>query len=48
MTLGPIICFREENMSELAMKWEEHKFILGLSYLVDIFDLLNIFKSYLH
>ena len=28
-------------MSELSMKWEEHKFILGLSYLVDIFDLLN-------
>ena len=27
-------------MSELAMKWEEHKFILGLSYFVDIFDLL--------
>ena len=27
-------------MSELAMKWEEHKFIFGLSYLVDIFDLL--------
>ena len=32
-------------MSELAMQWEEHKFILGLSYLVDIFDLLNTLNT---
>ena len=27
------------------MKLEEHKFILGLSYLVDMFDLPNTFNT---
>ena len=32
-------------MNEQAMKWEEHKFILGLSYLVDIFDIFNTLNT---
>ena len=32
-------------MSELAMKWEEHNFIMVLSYLVDMFNLLNILNT---
>ena len=29
------------------MKWEENKFILGLLYLVEMFDLLNTLNTYL-
>ena len=35
------MCHQEQNMIEIAMTWEEHKFILGCSYLVDIFDVLT-------
>ena len=32
-------------MIELAMKWEENKFILGFSYLVDMFELFNTLNT---